>query len=62
MITSNSARKGYKASRPRCNPPRDCFSCKHPDCIAGITMRTTEDEKKFYAISGNRVNMRGVNL
>lgn len=55
LTSSNSTRKGSRAPYTHCKPPKDCFTCKYSDCVAGINKRATKEETQFYAISGNRV-------
>ena len=60
MPTSgNSTRKDPRAPYTHCKPPKDCFTCKYSDCVAGLNKKTTREEQEFYTISGNRINMRG---
>lgn len=60
MPTSgNSTHKGSRATYTHCKPPKDCFTCKYSDCVAGLNKKITREEQEFYTISGNRINMRG---
>ena len=51
-----------KLERLGCNPPRTCFSCQYPDCIAPCTTVTKaeSDWLKAYLSYGNNKNTKEI--